>query len=901
MPVVKVYDEVLQQWVITAGTGSGGIPNQVTPPVNPTAGDLWVDPSEDINNDLQTTFIALRDTPSTYTGSALKIARVNNSETALEFVDNVDSQTSFLNLTDTPDVYAGNTGKAVIVKGDATGLEFGNPTSLYEPAKYCAKLLRTSPLAMPAYGWQTISWNSSAILDAAVMWNASSPTNIVVPTGCDRADITINLRRDSGLSSDLMINGAVYLNGVEICRGLIQTTTSTGGWPGLSLSTGVFEVTQNDIITIKIEYSLAQEFSYGYVAVECWSSGAVTMLHNGYKSNLVKEIVLTQDTQTVTFTGLDIVSDLGYVLECYVKDPLTGCSSIINFNGDTTAGNYKCQQIYADGGTLSTTGIDTGATTPYIHYTEAGGRSFTKIEIGFISGYVSAMSTGVRVAANNNPVQNHLYVSYAVSVANLTSITIKAYDGPTVHRTGSVFRLYRKKQHLSIPLKSSDLADMPTSFTGQAGKALIVNPTEDAIVIGTAVGTGSGASAFVDLTDAPSTYVGSVGKYPRVKSTADGIEFYTPVHYGNTEPVNPSLGTVWVNEDNLDKTGATVLLGGMTGALISEKILTSDSATIAFTDLNSLTEGDYTLEVNALGFNVSDAGIGLTVNGDFTNFQTRWSENNKGGAYTFNSTWPQIGVLLSKGSYPSACVLTCKVRIMDGRIVIHSVGSFHRDATNHYGVFDSGVTSTIRSHTSITSLTVFGPSLFLTGTVARLYGSITPTKLVAFSPKNVTGFVANKYLAPGEIAYLDYSLQTIVPLRIRTEEGLYEVDIIGDISVSGAVDQDVFFRPNDSEQTGIIQHRQYQIVSATITGQYSNRTNFIIGNQNIGFVNLKMSTFTKTKCCNSMENSRRIATANYLSSTGTHMWTDTTTPWTSLGTIIFPFAQSGKVVIRRTM
>lgn len=29
------------------------------------------------------------------------------------------------------------------------------------------------------------------------------------------------------------------------------------------------------------------------------------------------------------------------------------------------------------------------------------------------------------------------------------------------------------------------------------------------------------------------------------------------------------------------------------------------------------------------------------------------------------------------------------------------------------------------------------------------------------------------------------------------------------------------------------------------------------------------------------------------------IWKDTSTPWTSLGTIVFPFAQSGRIIIRR--
>lgn len=44
---------------------------------------------------------------------------------------------------------------------------------------------------------------------------------------------------------------------------------------------------------------------------------------------------------------------------------------------------------------------------------------------------------------------------------------------------------------------------------------------------GWAAATGGGASAFTDLTDAPSSYTGQAGKYVKVNSTEDGVEFST--------------------------------------------------------------------------------------------------------------------------------------------------------------------------------------------------------------------------------------------------------------------------------------------------------------------------------------------------------------------------------------
>jgi hypothetical protein len=64
-------------------------------------------------------FLALTDTPSSFTGHALKMVRVNAGETAVEFV----ALTVAL-LTDGPGALTGNGGKGVRVNSGATALEY---------------------------------------------------------------------------------------------------------------------------------------------------------------------------------------------------------------------------------------------------------------------------------------------------------------------------------------------------------------------------------------------------------------------------------------------------------------------------------------------------------------------------------------------------------------------------------------------------------------------------------------------------------------------------------------------------------------------------------------------------------------------------------------------------------
>jgi len=69
----------------------------------------------------------------------------------------------------------------------------------------------------------------------------------------------------------------------------------------------------------------------------------------------------------------------------------------------------------------------------------------------------------------------------------------------------------------------TDLTDAPPAYTGEAGKYVRVNATEDALEF--AAGGGGGAGVFTDLTDVPSAYTGGAGKIVRVNSTEDALEF----------------------------------------------------------------------------------------------------------------------------------------------------------------------------------------------------------------------------------------------------------------------------------------------------------------------------------------------------------------------------------------
>jgi hypothetical protein len=101
-----------------------------------------------------------------------------------------------------------------------------------------------------------------------------------------------------------------------------------------------------------------------------------------------------------------------------------------------------------------------------------------------------------------------------------------------------------------VPDKSTELTDMPSTFSGQAGKVATVKGAEDGYELLTPTVY---PTTFPGLTDVPS-YSGQAGKVATVNGTEDGVEFLTPTTYptafdGLTD--TPSSKTanreIWVN------------------------------------------------------------------------------------------------------------------------------------------------------------------------------------------------------------------------------------------------------------------------------------------------------------------------------------------------------------------
>lgn len=65
----------------------------------------------------------------------------------------------------------------------------------------------------------------------------------------------------------------------------------------------------------------------------------------------------------------------------------------------------------------------------------------------------------------------------------------------------------------------TQLLDTPDTYTGQSGKALIVKTTEDGLEFGVVSGS------FTGLTDTPNSFTGQTGKFLKVNTAEDALEF----------------------------------------------------------------------------------------------------------------------------------------------------------------------------------------------------------------------------------------------------------------------------------------------------------------------------------------------------------------------------------------
>jgi hypothetical protein len=178
------------------------------------------------------------------------------------------------------------------------------------------------------------------------------------------------------------------------------------------------------------------------------------------------------------------------------------------------------------------------------------------------------------------------------------------------------------------------------------------------------------------------------------------------------------------------------------------------------------------------------------------------------------------------------------------------------------------------------------------------------------NPINNSAAVSDIALSVGQTAYVDFTAQTSVPLHIATGDNqLYELTIAAQGATGNAVNQSVFLLPNNSSITNMFE--------GMFAGQYGSTAGansaivnafLLAGLGDVRSTKATVSTKTTSKWTNftflgyysggsNMYNG--VGAGTWLATASTPTTVDTTTAWTSLGTISFSTAATGRAYVKR--
>ena len=165
----------------------------------------------------------------------------------------------------------------------------------------------------------------------------------------------------------------------------------------------------------------------------------------------------------------------------------------------------------------------------------------------------------------------------------------------------------------------------------------------------------------------------------------------------------------------------------------------------------------------------------------------------------------------------------------------------------------------------------------------------------------------DRILDVGQFTSDSFTSATSMPLHIACGDGQeYEIDILGNPSAWVAAAANSILQPNNTTPTSnsftlsqlLVDHTG-AVSGTTLSGAADGGFRLDAGGAAI--LASKHTVFTTTLSKRVLSDSTSAtSTANYFSkSLITSWWSDTTTGWSSLGTIILPSAWTGQIVCRR--
>jgi len=184
--------------------------------------------------------------------------------------------------------------------------------------------------------------------------------------------------------------------------------------------------------------------------------------------------------------------------------------------------------------------------------------------------------------------------------------------------------------------------------------------------------------------------------------------------------------------------------------------------------------------------------------------------------------------------------------------------------------------------------------------VLDLSATYVKSSVYTFRRVDLTNATSDYELQVGEEAYISFSNATSVPLRIATQSGTYyECHLIcsNAYTISGTSNP-IFLNPNNTTYTNAFIYAEMVRSSSGFGSGYFTYSAFRCG---WAFSNSTffITNFTQYKNVKGLKDLYGISEGCPLIVAFSTDWRDATTAWTSLGTITFPQATSGYILVRR--
>jgi len=184
--------------------------------------------------------------------------------------------------------------------------------------------------------------------------------------------------------------------------------------------------------------------------------------------------------------------------------------------------------------------------------------------------------------------------------------------------------------------------------------------------------------------------------------------------------------------------------------------------------------------------------------------------------------------------------------------------------------------------------------------ILDLSATYVKSDVYTFRRVDLTNATSDYELQVGEEAYISFSNATSVPLRIATQSGTYyECHLICSNAYDESANFDpIFLNPNNTQYTNAFVYATIYRNSIDLGHHYSTYSAFRCGwlFSNCTFFITNFTQYKNVKGVYDVYGSSIDTPTIVVFSTD---WKDSTTVWTSLGTITFPQPTSGYILVRR--